>query len=78
MSKTLSFKVTGGIDSSLRVLTTLRRKQFSVKEFFMKELDNNNTELSVTIEDTFCEFGFEKAVLQIEKIFDVYDLSETF
>ncbi len=73
MCRTLTFKVTSGLDSALRVMTTLRRKQFDVKEFSMKDLDN----ISVTLEDTPSVYtSFNNAVLYMEKLEDVYDVQE--
>ncbi|MDD2496249.1 MAG: ACT domain-containing protein [Tissierellia bacterium] len=74
MSRTVSFKVSSGMDSAVRVLTTLRRKQFDVKEFSMKELDANNSEFHVTLDDG--KIGLEKAILQMQKLVDVYDVCE--
>lgn len=74
MSRTVSFKVSSGMDSAVRVLTTLRRKQFDVKEFSMKELDDNKSEFYVTLDDE--KLGLEKAILQMQKLVDVYDVYE--
>lgn len=73
MCKTVSFKVSSGVDSAARVLTTLRRKQFDVKEFSMKEIDNNYSLLSVTLEDSG-KLCAEDAALQMKKLVDVYDV----
>lgn len=75
MSRTISFKVSKGMDSAVRVLTTLRRKQFEVKEFSMSLLDGNNSVFSITLEDEQRN-GFDRAVLQMKKLVDVYDVSE--
>jgi len=75
MCRTVSFKVSSGIDSAVRVLTTLRRKQFDVKEFSMIEIDSNNSELKVTLMDEK-KLGFDRAILQMQKLIDVYDLIE--
>jgi len=75
MCRTISFKVSSGMDSAVRVLTTLRRKQFDVKEFSMVSL-NENTFFRVTLEDEQRN-GFDKAILQMQKLVDVYDVVET-
>lgn len=75
MCRTVSFKVSSGMDSAVRVLTTLRRKQFDVKEFSMKEIDCNRSELKVTMEDEK-NLGLERAILQMQKLIDVYDVVE--
>lgn len=75
MCRTISFKVTMGMDSALRVLTTLRRKQFEVREFSMVSMDDNSTEFKVTLEDKKKE-NFNKAILQMRKLVDVYDVAE--
>jgi acetolactate synthase regulatory subunit len=74
MSRTVSFKVSSGMDSAVRVLTTLRRKQFDVKEFSMKEIDSNNSEFKITLNDE--KIGLDRAILQIQKLVDVYDVFE--
>lgn len=74
MSRTVSFKVSSGMDSAVRVLTTLRRKQFNVREFSMKEIDSKNSEFKITLEDE--KLGLERAILQMQKLVDVYDVVE--
>ncbi len=75
MCRTISFKVSMGMDSAVRVLTTLRRKQFDVRGFSMVSLDENNSEFKITLEDKKKE-SFERAVLQMQKLVDVYDVAE--
>ena len=75
MCKTVSFKVSSGMDSAVRVLTTLRRKQFDVKEFSMKEINSNNSEFMVTLEDEK-NLGVDRAIQQMQKLVDVYDVME--
>lgn len=76
MCKTVSFKVSSGMDSAVRVMTTLRRKQFEVKGFSMKELEENLSELEVVLEDTTDSNSMERAILQMSKLVDVYDIKE--
>lgn len=75
MCRTISFKVSMGMDSAVRVLTTMRRKQFDVKGFSMVSLDDKDTEFKITLEDKKQE-SFERAILQMRKLVDVYDVSE--
>lgn len=75
MCRTVSFKVSSGMDSAVRVLTTLRRKQFDVREFTMKDLGDHNSELMVTLEDEK-RLGLDRAILQMKKLVDVYDVVE--
>ena len=75
MCRTISFKVTMGMDSAVRVLTTLRRKQFDVRGFSMVSMDDNSSEFKVTLEDKKKE-SFSQAVLQMQKLVDVYDVAE--
>lgn len=75
MCRTVSFKVSSGMDSAVRVLTTLRRKNYDVKEFTMKEIDASKSRLIVTLED-YKNSGFERAILQMKKLVDVYDIKE--
>jgi acetolactate synthase small subunit len=75
MCKTVSFKVSNGIDSAVRVLTTLRRKQFDVTGFSMKSTETGNSEFSITLEDESTH-RVEKAILQMQKLVDIYDVAE--
>ncbi len=75
MCRTISFKVSMGMDSAVRVLTTLRRKQFDVREFSMVSLDGSSSEFKITLEEKKKE-SFERAMLQMQKLVDVYDVSE--
>lgn len=75
MCRTISFKVSMGMDSAVRVLTTMRRKQFDVKGFSMVSLDDKDTEFKITLEDKKQE-SFDRAILQMRKLVDVYDVSE--
>jgi len=75
MCRTISFKVSMGMDSAVRVLTTLRRKQFDVREFSMVSLDSSRSEFRITLEEKKKE-SFERAMLQMQKLVDVYDVSE--
>jgi acetolactate synthase small subunit len=54
----------------------MRRKQFDVKGFSMVSLDEKDTEFKITLEDKKQE-SFERAILQMRKLVDVYDVSET-
>ena len=75
MCRTISFKVSMGMDSAVRVLTTLRRKQYDVRGFSMVSLDDRNSEFKITLEDKKQE-NFERAILQMGKFVDVYDVTE--
>ncbi|WP_313339172.1 ACT domain-containing protein [Sedimentibacter sp.] len=75
MNRTISFKMNRGIDSAVRVLTTLRRKQFDVQGFSMVSTDGKDSEFKITLADKKQE-SFEKAMLQMCKFVDVYDVSE--
>lgn len=75
MCRTLSFKVKSGMDSAVRVMSTLRRKQFDVREFSMKE-NGMESVLNVTLEDSVKGIDFDKAFLYIERLADVYDVRE--
>nr|WP_300094649.1 ACT domain-containing protein [Sedimentibacter sp.] len=75
MCRTISFKVSSGMDSAVRVLTTLRRKQFDVKGFSMESIDANNSEFRIMLEDEKKQ-GFDRAMLHMKKFVDVYDVCE--
>ena len=74
MCRTVSFKVSRGMDSAVRVLTTLRRKQFDVREFSMVS-DDENMVFKITLEDEKRN-SFNRAILQMQKLVDVYDVLE--
>lgn len=76
MTKKVSFKVSNGMDSTVRVLTTLRRKNFAVTEFSMQEMDQNKARLVLTVDDSQPFADFNRAVLQMKKLVDVYDIEE--
>lgn len=75
MCRTVSLKVSNGMDSAVRVLTTLRRKQFDVKEFSMIEIDGYKSEFKITLGDEK-NLGLDRAILQMKKLVDVYDVIE--
>ena len=75
MNRTISFKMNKGMDSALRVLTTLRRKQFDVQGFSMVRTEGKDSEFKITLVDKEQE-SFERAMLQMRKLVDVYDVSE--
>ncbi|MBP1926376.1 acetolactate synthase small subunit [Sedimentibacter acidaminivorans] len=75
MCKVVSFKVSSGMDSAVRVLTTLRRKQFDIRGFSMIEIDSNKSEFKVTLFDEK-NLGLDRAILQMKKLVDVYDVME--
>lgn len=74
MCRKVSFKVSNGIDSAVRVLTTLRRKNFMVKEFAMKEVDGESR-FEVGIDD-YANLGMDQAVLYMKRLVDVSDVVE--
>jgi acetolactate synthase regulatory subunit len=74
MSRTVCFKVSSGMDSVIRVLATLRRKNFNVTEMSMREVDGA-IELSVSVDD-LTNPGFDRAVLHVKRLVDVFDIAE--
>jgi len=74
MSRTVCFKVSSGMDSVIRVLTTLRRKNFNVTEMSMREVDGA-IELTVSVDD-LKNPGFDRAVLHVRRLVDVFDIAE--
>ena len=75
MCRTIRFKVSKRMDSAVRILNTLRRKQFDVREFSMSSLDENNSVFKITLEDEKRN-TFDRAILQMQKLVDVFDVSE--
>jgi len=76
MSRKVSFRVLNGMDSAVRVLTTLRRKKFAVTEFSMRD-DNGSAMFEVSVDDLISP-GFESAVLYVKKLVDVFDVVEIY
>lgn len=76
MSRKVGFRVSNGMDSAVRVLTTLRRKKFSVTEFSMRD-DNGSAMFEVSVDDLKSP-GFESAVLYVKKLVDVFDVVEIY
>lgn len=76
MSRKVSFKVSNGLDSAVRVLTTLRRKNFSVTEFSMKD-DNGSAKFEVSLDD-LKNSSFESAILYVKRMVDVSDVIEIY
>ena len=74
MSRTVCSKVSSGMDSVIRVLTTLRRKNFNVTEMSMREVDGA-IELTVSVDD-LKNPGFDRAVLHVRRLVDVFDIAE--
>ena len=70
----VSFNVANGLDSAVRVLTTLRRKNFTVKEFSMKEV-NGVSRLEVVVDDHL-NLGMDQAILYVKRLVDVSDIVE--
>ncbi|HBH12326.1 MAG: hypothetical protein XD91_0942 [Clostridiales bacterium 38_11] len=74
MSRTVCFKVSSGMDSVIRVLATLRRKNFNVTKMSMREVDGA-VELTVSVDD-LANTGFDRAVLHVKRLVDVFDIAE--
>jgi acetolactate synthase regulatory subunit len=70
----VSFNVANGLDSAVRVLTTLRRKNFTVKEFSMKEV-NGVSRLEIAVYDQM-NLGMDQAILYVKRLVDVSDIVE--
>jgi acetolactate synthase small subunit len=70
----VSFNVANGLDSAVRVLTTLRRKNFIVKEFSMKEIDGLSR-LEIVVDDR-SKLGMDQAILYVKRLVDVSDIVE--
>jgi|LGOV01.1.fsa_nt_gb hypothetical protein len=68
------FNVSNGLDSAVRVLMTLRRKNFIVKEFSMKEV-NGVSRLEFAVDDHL-NLGMDQAILYVKRLVDVSDIVE--
>ncbi len=74
MSRTVCFKVSNGLDSAMRVMATLRRKNFNVTEFSMKN-EGDQIVLRVAVDD-INNPGFDRAVMHVKRLVDVFDVVE--
>lgn len=74
MKKKLTAKMENGIDMTLKVLSTLRRKEYDIEDFQMNSdpLDENAF-ITITLRDDTM-ICMEKAMHQMEKIHGISDI----
>lgn len=75
--KTMEARITGGMDSFLRVANMLRRREFEVFDMSMKR-DSSKEEFSniyITIEDKG-NLSLANAMRQLKKVVGVYEIKE--
>jgi len=75
MERMLSVKVDSGMESLLRVVGVLRRKEFSITNLKMDLSDCGASSLLITINDGE-RHGFVQAVKHMEKLVDVSEIIE--
>ncbi|BEP28275.1 ACT domain-containing protein [Helicovermis profundi] len=73
MSKRLYAKLSSGMDLTIRVLTTLRRKEFAISGIDMKNLEETGVELLITLTGNSSK-NAENAMYQMEKIYGVSEV----
>ncbi|KDR96043.1 acetolactate synthase, small subunit [Peptoclostridium litorale DSM 5388] len=75
MDRMLSVKVESGMESLLRVVGVLRRKEFSIKNLQMDFSDCGTSSLFITINDGE-RLGVNQAIKHMEKLVDVFEIEE--
>ena len=75
MDRMLSVKVESGMESLLRVVGVLRRKEFSIKNLQMDFSDCGASNLFITINDGE-RLGVNQAIKHMEKLVDVFEIEE--
>lgn len=74
MKKKLTAKMENGMDTTLKVISTLRRKEYDIEDFQMScdEFDQNAF-ISITLRDDAIT-SMERAMYQMEKIHGISDI----
>lgn len=74
MKRRLTANMESGIDMTLKVLSTLRRKEYDIEDFQMScDSKGENAVISITLKDD-SEGVIEKAIFQMEKIHGISDI----
>ena len=73
MSRRLYARLSSGMDLTMRVLTTLRRKEFDISSIDMKKLEESGVELLITIDENSKQ-NVQSAMNQVEKIYGVSEV----
>lgn len=73
MKKRIYAKLNNGMDLTVRVLTTLRRKEFDIFEIDMKRSGDAEVDLFITL-DALSNLHAESALNQVEKIYGVSEV----
>jgi len=73
MEKFLQAKADHGVDSLLKVVGVLRRKEFSVCDVKMTSPPNACSRLEIRLEDA-SDFSFNRAMAHLEKIVGIRDV----
>ncbi|AHM56230.1 hypothetical protein EAL2_c09310 [Peptoclostridium acidaminophilum DSM 3953] len=75
MERMLSLKVESGMETLLRVVGVLRRKEFDIKNLQMDFSQCGGSSLLITLNDSEKQ-GLKQAIKQMEKLVDVYEITE--
>lgn len=74
MKKKLTAKMESGMDMTLKVLSTLRRKEYDIEDFQMTcDALDDNAFISITLRDDAIS-SMERAMYQMEKIHGISDI----
>ncbi|MZQ75397.1 MAG: hypothetical protein GT589_04470 [Peptoclostridium sp.] len=75
MEKMLSLKVESGMETLLRVVGVLRRKEFDIKNLQMDFSQCGASSLLITLNEGEKQ-GLKQAIKHMEKLVDVYEITE--
>lgn len=75
MEKMLSLKVESGMETLLRVVGVLRRKEFDIKNLQMDFSQGGASSLLITLNEGEKQ-GLKQAIKHMEKLVDVYEITE--
>ncbi|MGB3366804.1 MAG: hypothetical protein WBA54_04910 [Acidaminobacteraceae bacterium] len=74
MKKKLTAKMENGMDMTLKVLSTLRRKEYDIEDFQMTcDALDENAFITITLRDDEIS-SIERAMYQMEKIHGISDI----
>lgn len=74
MKKKLTAKMESGMDMTLKVLSTLRRKEYDIEDFQMTcDALDENAFITITLRDDKIS-SIERAMYQMEKIHGISDI----
>lgn len=75
MNRTLKLTAKSNIDTAMRVMATIRRKQLDILEFNLINHDEIS-DIYISVVDDDVNLNFLKLTLLVEKLADVYNIEE--